>query len=268
MRIVREKDVHYDADWWRLEDYVKLFAEQNPSSAVKLVKDAENRFLRCFVGFGPGLNILKQCGLDIYYLDACFTKHHIVKGMQLHLVIGRNGNNRSIYLGISLDCSETNESYEFLAANLKDMGFGELVDIEPGPLNRVPVSRWVGGNMQLARATRTHSHIPRTPTHASFTQLKVGRIQGHEALFEYFLQDEAHAVFQAPPKRHPRRHQEAQGYGCGAFRQSRLPLLPDSSCCARDHRPREGRGHAETQHQLPARGQPPQSHPGEDVVHA
>lgn len=42
--------------------------------------------------------VQRHCGLDLYGVDACFTKHHIVNGMQLHVLCGRTGANTVVIM--------------------------------------------------------------------------------------------------------------------------------------------------------------------------
>ena len=79
---------------------------------------------------------MKHAGLDSYAADATFTKHHISGGLQLHLVVGRTGDNKTQYLALSLELAETNASYAYLANNLQIMGFQDVLNIPTGPIKR------------------------------------------------------------------------------------------------------------------------------------
>lgn len=83
--------------------------------------------------------VLRHCGLDFYGVDACFTKHHIVNGMQLHLLCGRTGANTVVIMAWSLELSETSDTYNWFANQCDEAGFGDLVRIASGRMNRNPV---------------------------------------------------------------------------------------------------------------------------------
>eukprot|EP00750_Incisomonas_marina_P003838 INCI13418.1.p1 GENE.INCI13418.1~~INCI13418.1.p1 ORF type:complete len:393 (-),score=49.09 INCI13418.1:161-1339(-) len=83
--------------------------------------------------------MLQHCGVDFFGIDACFTKHHIISGMQPHLLCRRTGANTSIIIAWSLELSESNDIYQWFAAQYEEAGFGDLTRVAPGRLNRNPV---------------------------------------------------------------------------------------------------------------------------------
>ena len=138
--IRHDSDKYYDVNWERLERYIiDLQAQNNESVHAVVEKDHEQRFLRYFIGLKVNVDILEYAGLDSYSIDACHTKHHIAKGMQLHYVMGRNGNNQNVQLAWSLEASETSKSYEWLAAQCQACGMNKLFNVDPGHLKRTPV---------------------------------------------------------------------------------------------------------------------------------
>ena len=132
-----ESDAWYNQNWARLERYL-LELQQNPDFYVKLVKDGD-RFSRYFVLCRKSIEVLHTAGLDFYAIDACHTRHHIAKGMKLHLLVGRNGSNQNVFVGWSLDSRETKESYAFFAAECRNAGFGRLACKAPAALRTKPV---------------------------------------------------------------------------------------------------------------------------------
>ena len=100
------------------------------------------------------LQALQHVSLDFFAWDACHTKHHIAKGMQMHILAVRTGNNRVLIPCWSLDSTESNESYAWFADQCDMAGFGELTKPEPGPLKRTPVGYHDG--MKVCVLTRAH----------------------------------------------------------------------------------------------------------------
>ena len=119
--IKQESDAWYNEDFARLEKYLKDFKEKNPECHVVLEKDKDNRFERCFIGFGPSLRLLARAGLDMQAVDACDTRHHIFNGARIHIVMGRSGMNTTVPMGLSISMTETNVSYRFLAKCMKEV---------------------------------------------------------------------------------------------------------------------------------------------------
>ena len=93
------------------------------------------------MGLKPGLDIIETAGLDFIAFDASFTRHHVARGMQLHVIMGRTGQNRNTYIAFSFEQSETAASYLFLAQNLEAMGFRRIAEVGPGPLKRRMLAR-------------------------------------------------------------------------------------------------------------------------------
>ena len=138
--VIRSKsNAYYNECWARIETYLTDFKQANPACHVVLEKDPDGRFKRYFVGVHASIEMLKHCGLDFYGVDACFTKHHIVSGMQLHLLCGRTGANTNIIIAWSLGLKESNDTYQWFAMQCADAGFGDLTRIAGGPLKRHPV---------------------------------------------------------------------------------------------------------------------------------
>eukprot|EP00750_Incisomonas_marina_P003841 INCI13418.4.p1 GENE.INCI13418.4~~INCI13418.4.p1 ORF type:complete len:731 (-),score=85.37 INCI13418.4:161-2284(-) len=139
-RAIKDSNDRFYNDYWaRIESYLADFETLNPESHVKLEKDPQNHFKRYFVGVKASVKMLQHCGVDFFGIDACFTKHHIVSGMQLHLLCGRTGANTNIIIAWSLELSESNDTYRWFAAQCEEAGFGDLTRVAPGRLNRNPV---------------------------------------------------------------------------------------------------------------------------------
>ena len=120
-------DAYYNSYWERLERYLTDLQAMNPDCHVCLEKDTNNRFQRYFVGIKPSITLLEQCGLGFAAVDACFTKHHIVNGMQLHIIAARTSMNTIVIIGWSLELSESNDTYSWLATQAEALGFERLV---------------------------------------------------------------------------------------------------------------------------------------------
>ena len=90
------------------------------------------------------LQILEHSGLDFYGIDSCHTRHIIVKGMQLHILVGRQGNGHSVILAWSLDAGETNSSYTFFSRQCKLLGLENFMVFSVNPFDRTPVA-WADG---------------------------------------------------------------------------------------------------------------------------
>lgn len=132
-------NVYYNVFWERMESFLSDFQQANPACHVRLDKDQDNRFKRYFVGIHASIQMLQHCGLDFYGIDACFTRHHIVKGMQLHLLCGRTGENTNIIMACSLELTESSGTYQWFAEQCKAAGFGDLTCIPGGHIERNPV---------------------------------------------------------------------------------------------------------------------------------
>ena len=168
------QNIRYDDNWERLGDFADEFEKANPDSHVNVVMGADGAFKRMFVGYGAAKKVVfgrlvgvegadSECaaqadpvhtthadfehatvclshqamehgGLDFYAVDACHTKHIIVTGMQLHLLVGRNGNNKNVIMAWSLELKETAASYRYFADQCKLFGLQELMLVEPGPV--------------------------------------------------------------------------------------------------------------------------------------
>ena len=137
--LVNGGDAYYNEYWARIETYLRDFKDANPECHVTLEKDPQNHFKRYFVGVKASVEILRHCGIDFFGVDACFTKHHIVNGMQLHLLCGRTGENTYVIIAWSLELAESNDTYQWFAAQCKKVGFDDLTRLVAGPLNRNPV---------------------------------------------------------------------------------------------------------------------------------
>lgn len=74
--------------------------------------------------------------------DACFTKHHIVKEMQLHILCRRTGANTIIIIAWSLELSESNNTYEWFAAHCEQTRFDDLSSVTAGPLKKPGLFLW------------------------------------------------------------------------------------------------------------------------------
>ena len=144
-RQIKEKELkYYNTYWSRLEVYVKDLQTLNndrtdgrPRWLTKVYRDTDQRhFKRFFVGIGPALRICKHAGLDQYALDATFTKHDVVNGMQYHILCGRSGANRRIPLAISLEQTESNATYECFGRMCRKFGVQDVLQLEPGNFDR------------------------------------------------------------------------------------------------------------------------------------
>lgn len=128
LRIRDESLQHYDLDWARLERYLHELKDHNPTTMVDIQKDtADNSLLRYFVGIGPAKYSFKHVGLGFWGVDSCHTRHFVVQGMQLHILVGRTGSNSNMILAFSLDISETNDSYIYFADCCHRFGFGDVL---------------------------------------------------------------------------------------------------------------------------------------------
>ena len=129
----------YTIMWARLETYLEELQATNATSVMTVLEKQHNRFQRCFVGFKLCVDILKCCGLDQYSTDACFTKHHIVNGMQIHLLMARTGLNTYLCVAFSLELSETSATYAWFARQCRALGFYALVAVPDDRFSRHPV---------------------------------------------------------------------------------------------------------------------------------
>ena len=133
---VRDEELkYYDLYWARLQQYIADLGK-NEGFHTALEMDNDGCFLRYFVGMGPSLKIIKNAGLDHFALDACFSKHEVANGMQYHILAARTGANRRLPLAISLDLTESNETYEYFANEGEQFGLGDILQLEPGNLSR------------------------------------------------------------------------------------------------------------------------------------
>ena len=143
-RAVRDMELrYYNVYWSRLEAFVKDLQRLNNTGNrrtpwhTRVYRESNGQhFRRFFVGIGPGLQICKHAALDHYALDATFTKHDVVHGMQYHILCGRSGANHRIPLAISLEQTESCETYEFFARKCKQWGLGAVLQVEPGKFAR------------------------------------------------------------------------------------------------------------------------------------
>lgn len=132
-------DEVYTIMWARLETYLEELQATNATAVTTVLEKRGNRFQRCFVGFKLCIDILKCCGLDQYSTDACFTKHHIANGMQIHLLMARTGLNTYLCVAFSLELSETSETYAWFALQCRAIGFDALVNVPHDRFRRRPV---------------------------------------------------------------------------------------------------------------------------------
>lgn len=179
-----------------MEDYIHALQEMNPNDVhVCLEKDAENRFVRYFIGIKCAVEVhrksthtppralsslvnphhahigcpsrarpapsqaLRKAGIDFFAIDACRTLHHIVEGMQLHILVARTGNNRNFIVGWSLEDGETSNSYSFFAREAKTMGFADLV-----PVPDAEAGSGGGASCCVSFLPDVPSHPQQTPT--------------------------------------------------------------------------------------------------------
>ena len=132
----RQDERYYNTYWAQLDVFLREFHAWNPASVVQIRKTPQNEFKRYLVGLHQCRVALQQCGLDFFAIDSCFTKHYIVNGMQLHILVGRTGHNTVLILAWSPDMSETSESYQWFAEQCSRLGFESLVKTHDGPLDR------------------------------------------------------------------------------------------------------------------------------------
>jgi len=143
-KAVRDKELtFYNVYWSRLKAYVEDLERLNNirdnvyfNWRSRVEKERDGHFRRFFVGIGPSLQICNLAGLDHYALDATFTKHSVVDGMQYHILAGRSGANRCIPIAISLEQTESCETYEYFARKCKQFGVGDLLELVPGKFGR------------------------------------------------------------------------------------------------------------------------------------
>ena len=130
---------YYDHSWARLEVFCIELQKTNSTWRVKVVKDEDGAFLRCFIGFGMNLEIVKFAGLDVYAVDSCHVKHLYAKGLQLHILVANTGACRTVIVAISLDITESNESYIFFAEQCKAWGIQAVMAVDRDFVDNKPV---------------------------------------------------------------------------------------------------------------------------------
>jgi len=136
-KAVRDEELkYYNIYGSRVETYIHDLGRDNLSWHTRVEKDFHGHFKRFFVGIGSSLRICRLAGLDHYALDSTFTKHTVVNGMQYHILCGRSGANRRIPLAISLEQTESCETYEYFARECKKFGVGEVLELVPGKFAR------------------------------------------------------------------------------------------------------------------------------------
>jgi hypothetical protein len=110
-KLRHETEQYYDENWARLEEYLEALDDSDDFYCALEKWVSDNSFKRYFVGIKAAVKVMKEAGLDYYAIDACHLQHFIVKGMALHLLVARQGQNHNLLLAISLEASETSDSY-------------------------------------------------------------------------------------------------------------------------------------------------------------
>lgn len=128
LKIIREEEQYYNLNWGRLEKFLQDFKEENPDSHTDVKKDFSNRFVGCFIGFGASKFALEATGLGFFALDACHSYHRIAKGLRLHILAARTGENTVLILAICLHAKESNESYLYFARQCNAFGLQEFFE--------------------------------------------------------------------------------------------------------------------------------------------
>jgi hypothetical protein len=90
-------------------------------------RHAQNKYVGIvIVGIRSNMKVLEHAGLDVYAMDSCHIKHVIAKGMQLHILVGIQGNNRATILAFSVDKTESGSLYTFFGEQCAALGIKNL----------------------------------------------------------------------------------------------------------------------------------------------
>ena len=138
-KIKHENLKWYNFNFGRLETYTNELQTMNTTWTVKLEKDDQNHFERLFIGIGSNIKVLEYAGLDVYALDSCHVKHLVAKGLQLHILVANQGNNRTVILAFSVDTTKSGASYTFFGEQCEALGIKNLFSIDRNFVPSLPV---------------------------------------------------------------------------------------------------------------------------------
>ena len=106
------------------------------------------------VGIRSNMKVLEHAGLEVYAMDSCHIKHVIAKGMQLHILVGIQGNNRTTILAFSVDKTESGSLYTFFGEQCAALGIKNLFAAQRNVFPSLPVL-FLDGMKGIEEALRT-----------------------------------------------------------------------------------------------------------------